>query len=234
MQDDIAASIARALEVSVGADSSSSRRRPKSDQAYDAYLRGLYVSEHNDVDGLATAVAYYRQALDIDPTFTDAAVQLAFAYYGQANQGMVSADIGYDQARRAVESALKLDPTTASHTPYSGRFTQTMTAIGQQPMGSSSGPGPSLPTTGMFSGLSAQLPLALGQDAAARQLYREALAYDRLLPPAYMMLAYVEERSGHWSEAEAADRRLLEVSPTYHWGHVELGLELLMLGARDR
>ena len=233
VQDDIAASIARALEVSVGADSSSSRRRPKSDQAYDAYLRGLYASEHNDVDGLATAVAYYRQALDIDPTFTDAAVQLAFAYYGQANQGMVSADIGYDQARRAVESALKLDPDNgishallgAIHSDYDrdwaaadGEFKRARALA---------------PHNGDVLWLSAQLPLALGQDAAARQLYREALAYDPLLPPAYMMLAYVEERSGHWSEAEAADRRLLEVSPTYDWGHVELGLELLMLGDRE-
>ena len=233
VQDEIAASLARALEVGVSTDSPSPMRRLKNDQAYDPYLRGLYASERNDVDGVNTAIAYFRQALDIDPTFTDAAVQLAFAYYSQAGQGMVPAGIGYEQARRAVESALKLDPGRglahgilgAIHSDYDRdwaaadrEFKRALTLA---------------PHNGDVLWLSAQLPLALGQHAVARRLYKEALAYDPLNPPPYMMLAFVEQRLGHWSEAEAADRRLIEIAPAYDFGHVNLGLDLLMLGDRE-
>jgi TolB-like protein len=233
VQDEIAVSLARALEVGVVADSPSPMRRLKNDQAYDAYLRGLYASERNDVDGVTAAQAYFRQALDIDPTYTDAAVQLAFAYYSQANQGMVPAGIGYEQARRAVESALKLDPECglahgilgAIHSDYDRdwaaadrEFKRARTLA---------------PHNGDVLWLSAQLPLALGQDAAARQLYKEALAYDPLNSPPYMMLAFVEQRLGHWSEAEAVDRRLIEIAPTYDFGHVNLAADLLMLGDRE-
>ncbi len=233
VQDEIATSLARALEVGVSADSPSPMRRLKNDHAYDAYLRGLYASERNDVDGMTAAVAYFRQALDIDPTFTDAAVQLAFAYYSQANQGMVPAGIGYEQARRAVESALKLDPRQglahailgAIHSDYdrdwaaADREFKRAVALA--------------PHNGDVLWLSAQLPLALGQHAVARQLYKEALAYDPLNPPPYMMLAFVEERLGHWSDATAADQRLIEIAPAYDFGHVNLGLDLLMLGDRE-
>jgi tetratricopeptide (TPR) repeat protein len=233
VQDEIAASLARALEVSVSADSSSSRRRLKNDQAYDAYLRGLYMLERNDVDEVTTAVAYFRQALDIDPTFSDAAVQLAYAYYSQANQGMVPADIGYKQARRAVESALKLDPDNGVAHAVLGAiqsdYDRDWAAADRELKHALA----LAPHNGSVLWLAAQLPLALGHDAAARQLYKEALAYDPLNTPAYMMLALVEERSGHLQEAKTAARRLLEIAPSYDWGHVNLGWALLLGGERE-
>jgi TolB-like protein len=84
MQGEIATSLARSLEIGIGADHPESERRVKNDAAYDLYLRGRYAAERGDADGLATGVAYLRQALDADPTFADAAVALALTYYNQA------------------------------------------------------------------------------------------------------------------------------------------------------
>jgi TolB-like protein len=233
MQVEIAASLARALEVSVGADRQQLRKRLINDTAYDLYLRGRNAYEQTTSDGVATAVTYLQQALDIDPNFVDAALALAETYYFQANSSMVPAAVGYEHARRAAESALKLDPSLglahailgAIHSDFdrdwSGADREFKQALALAPRD-----GPVLKLT-------AELPFALGQDAEARRIYKQSLAYDPLSADTYYILSYVELRSGNWAEAMAAGRRVLEIAPTYDWAHATIGFFLLVHGDRD-
>jgi len=79
----------------------------------------------------------------------------------------------------------------------------------------------------------ARLSLALGRwDDALRQI-TAALAQDPLDPISFHALTLIQMRRGHLPEAEAAIRRLLNIRPTFAWGHFYLGLVLLERGDRD-
>jgi TolB-like protein len=233
VQNEIAASLTRALQVSVGADHPESRRSPKTGEAYDLYLRGRYAMDRNDEDGFVAAVAFLRQALAIDPAFADAAVALAETYYWQANNSLVASRIGYERARSAAEAALALDGSLglahailgAIHTEYDRdwaaaerEFTPALRLA---------------PRNGVVIWLAAQLPFALGQDDTARAMYKQSLAYDPLLATSYLSLSWVECRSGRLTEAEAAARKVIEIDPSFVWGHVFLGYPLLLKGDKE-
>jgi TolB-like protein/DNA-binding winged helix-turn-helix (wHTH) protein len=233
VQDEIAVQVARALELGVGADRPQSRRRFKNDEAYDLYLRGLYAADRNDVDELAAAVTFLQHALDIDPTFSDAAVALSFTYWSQANQGMVQPNVGMEKARRAAEYAVKIDTASglshailgAIHTKYDRDWTDADREFNKALA--------LAPHDGMVLLLAARLPLALGRYAAARRLIKESIVYDPLSAASYQQLYYAEVFSGHLMEGEAAARRMIEIAPAYDWGHMQHGLTLLLLGDRE-
>jgi tetratricopeptide (TPR) repeat protein len=58
-------------------------------------------------------------------------------------------------------------------------------------------------------------PLALGQwDKAIRDL-NASVALDPLFPGGYVLLGLNHRGAGHWSEAEAAFKRVLDIAPNY-------------------
>jgi tetratricopeptide (TPR) repeat protein len=61
-------------------------------------------------------------------------------------------------------------------------------------------------------------------------MLKQALAYDPLLADAYSELAWTEWCSGRYEESLAAARKVLEIDPTYDWGHVNVGEALLYRG----
>jgi TolB-like protein/Tfp pilus assembly protein PilF len=231
VQDEIAASLVRALEVAVGANRPQSKRRTQNVEAYDLYLRATFARDRHDRDGLAKAATYYQQALRLDPTFAEAAAGLAVTVYEQANTGYVSQSEGFSRARLAAQTAIKLDPALgmahavlgviyAEHDwDYDASERESKLALAL------------VPHDAMVVALASHLPQMLGQDDTARRMLTESLAYDPLFAPAYDMLATVEAHSGHWSEAEAAERRAVQISPAF--GHFELGEILLLRGDKN-
>jgi TolB-like protein len=234
VQDEIAIGLARALQTSVGADRQQSRRRPKSDEAYELYLRGLHALGPADIEGMATGITYFQQALDIDPDFMDAAGILADTLYWQANSGIVSSRVGYEQARRAAESVLTRDPAQALahavlgaiHSDYDRDWADADREFKKALAHA--------PRDGEVLLLSAQLPVALGQLDAARRIYQQSLANDPLSATTYFFLSWVELRAEKWAEAEAAARKAVDIAPNIVWGHAQLSFVLLMRGDRER
>ncbi len=233
IQDEIAANIVRALQVNVGADYPQWNRRVKNNEAYDLYLRGRNAYERHGSDGFAKAATFFRQALDLDPTFADAAVALSETYWSQANWGFVPPGVGYEQARRAAESALKLDPTLgrahavlgAVHTWYDWDWAaadrEFKAALVLQPRD------PNVLTFAAF------LPLTLGQYDRADQMLRDSLSRDPFFPGGYMVLAWTQIRLGQLAAAEASLRKVLEIDPGYVWAAYYLGIALLVRGDPD-
>jgi TolB-like protein len=233
VQDDIAAGLARALEVSVGADLERSPRGSPNNEAYDLYLRGRIASDRGDIEGMETSNAYLHRALDIDPKFTDAAEALASNYYWQANSGQIPSREGYEQARLAAETVVRRDPARAwahailggVHSDYDrdwagadGEFKKALDLS---------------PHDGGILLLTAQLPVTLGQLDVARRIYQQALAYDPLSANTYFFLSWVEFRAGRWGEAEAAARKAVDIAPAMVWGHAQVSFALLMRGNRE-
>jgi TolB-like protein/DNA-binding winged helix-turn-helix (wHTH) protein/Tfp pilus assembly protein PilF len=229
LQGEIATTLSRSLEIGIGADRWQSTRRLKNDEAYDLYLRGRYAIERGDTDGMTAAATYLRQALDADPTFADAALALALTYYGQANTSLASSGV-FEQARQAAESALRLDPGLGLahavlggiHTDYDWNWSAADREFKQAIA--------LAPHNGLALTIAADLPISLGHLDVARQMLKEALAYDPLSAVAYINLAWTELCSGRYAEAEAAARRALEIDPSFDWGHIFVGDALLWRG----
>ncbi|HXC10138.1 MAG TPA: winged helix-turn-helix domain-containing protein, partial [Steroidobacteraceae bacterium] len=83
MEDEIAGSLVRALQIAVAADRLQSRPTLGNSEAYDLYLRGRYAQDRQDKESLEEAARYFLQALSLDPTFADASAMLALVYYLQ-------------------------------------------------------------------------------------------------------------------------------------------------------
>jgi tetratricopeptide (TPR) repeat protein len=229
VQGEIATTLSRSLEIGIGADRLQSTRRLKNDEAYDLYLRGRYAAERGDTDGMTAAATYLRQALDADPTFADAALALALTYYGQANTSLASTGV-FEQARQAAKSALRLDPGLGLahavlggiHTDYDWNWSAADREFKQAIA--------LAPHNGLALTIAADLPISLGHLDVARQMLKEALAYDPLSAVAYINLAWTELCSGRYAETEAAARRALEIDPSFDWGHIYVGDALLWRG----
>jgi tetratricopeptide (TPR) repeat protein len=197
--------------------------------AYDLYLRGRYATERGDADGMATGVTYLRQALDADPSFADAAVALALTYYNQAFQSVEPSGV-FESARHGATSALTLNPKLglahavlgAIHNDYDWDWAAADLEFNQAIA--------LAPHDGRVLTMAADHTIALGQLDAARKMLKQALAYDPLLADAYSELAWTEWCSGRYEESLAAARKVLEIDPTYDWGHVSVGLALLYRG----
>ena len=81
VQDRISIGLVRALQVTVGADDLQSPTTIKNAEAYELYLRGRHAMDRGDKAALESAVGYFQQALELDPSFIRAVEWLAFAQF---------------------------------------------------------------------------------------------------------------------------------------------------------
>ena len=109
IQDQIAASLVRALQVAVGVDLPT---RPilRSTVGYDLYQRGRHGVDRFDKAGFESAAGYFEQALALDPTALRAAESLALVHIDLAEWGYAPPREGFERARTSCERVLKLHP----------------------------------------------------------------------------------------------------------------------------
>ena len=111
LQDSIVLAIADALQLRLaGSSTRLAGARPPSLEAYDLYLRGLYLRHNLSADALAHAVEYFDRAIALEPRFAQAWAAKATAvapqgYFRYANRDSVIA-----QLRTLTARALDLDP----------------------------------------------------------------------------------------------------------------------------
>jgi TolB-like protein len=231
VQNEIAASLVRALQLEVASSRfSEGRAVPRSGESYDIFLRGLHAFNRFDQSGMDEAVAHFRHALALDPLFVPAAEQLARTLCDQPSWGFVPPKIGYEQARVAAEAALKLDPKSAIahavlgcvHIWYDWDW-----PAARQEVEAAMALNPNDPFVLVTA---ADHRLAIGQWAEAVSLCDAALSTDPLLATVYQNVSWAYVYLGRYAEAERAMRRVLEFSPTYGGAHHDLGVVLLMEG----
>jgi len=212
MQDEIATGLVRALQVTVGADEQQSPPNLKSAEAYDLYLRGWHAFDRLDDAGLETAVGYFQQALELDPSFIRAAEWLALARELLPEAGFVPPRENFERARASVERALKLNPRSALmhsllaviHALYDWDWAaasdESKRALALEPRN------PVVLTN------VGQVEEALGQWDEATRLFTASLALDPLSTPAHFELGLVRLCTGRLSEAEAEFRQVLKIT----------------------
>jgi TolB-like protein/Tfp pilus assembly protein PilF len=109
VQDEIAATVASALNATLGAGPSAPTR-PVSIEAHNLVLQGLFFSRRSTIEAMHAAEGYYLQALKIDPEYPAAWAELARAYSWDVQFGNSPAAEQSERARAAALTAIKFDP----------------------------------------------------------------------------------------------------------------------------
>jgi len=111
LQQQIAADIAARLRSQLSGDEKRqvSKQGTKNPEAYELYVKGRYYWNKRTTPDEETAISYFRQAIDKDPTYAQAYAGMADAYYVQAVR--VDARDVLPKSKAAAEKALELDPT---------------------------------------------------------------------------------------------------------------------------
>jgi len=230
VQDSIATNLVRALQVSVGADLQLSRSPFKSADAYDLYLRGRHAYDRFDKPGLEAAIAYFQQALELEPTATLAAELLAAAQDDMAEFGYVEPREGFERARQSAQRALRLDPNSSlAH----GTLAAVQLVYDWDWAGAERNAKEGLrlkPRSHSVNGVLAMVYGALGRWDESARLFQTALALDPLFAGWHTQLSNVRVATGRLQEAEIEQRKALEISPTFGGAHYGLGLILLAQG----
>jgi TolB-like protein/Flp pilus assembly protein TadD len=82
-------------------------------QAYDLYLKGLSHWKPGDAAELATAIAYFKQAIESDPELGPAYAWLSYCYMLLGDMGQLPPTEAYPTARDFARKALELDENLA-------------------------------------------------------------------------------------------------------------------------
>jgi TolB-like protein/Flp pilus assembly protein TadD len=230
MQDEIAIALVRALQIEVSSENLDSRPALREPRAYTLYLQGLHAFDGNDQLGFEHAVSDFQQALDLDPSFADAASMLASSYFVLGQFGFMAPGEAFEKARQAAQHALELDPNLASgHSNLAEvyRAYDWNWAAADREIELARRLAPNDPDVLFIAAVQAQ---NLGRWDDALKFVNESLSLDPLSPPGYMVLNFVQLGRGRLEEAETAIRRTIEINPTFTHGHYFLGIVLLARG----
>jgi TolB-like protein/Tfp pilus assembly protein PilF len=106
LQQDLSAAIARQIRLCLSPDriNGVGRRQTRNADAYDVYLRGRFQAHRRTADGNARAIALFKRAIEIDPSYALAWADLASTYAGACING--DADPA-EAGPRAREAALR-------------------------------------------------------------------------------------------------------------------------------
>lgn len=134
LQDEVAAAVAKALEVELVAPPQKSAPpagagEATMSQAYEAYLKGRFHWNRRTPEALRLAIEWFERAIEEDPNFALPYAGIADVLNVQVTYFQVSADEAYPKAEHAARRAVELDPRSveghtslASMLTHAGRF----------------------------------------------------------------------------------------------------------------
>jgi TolB-like protein len=226
MQQDIAVSIARALQVTVEAASISASGTINPD-AYDFFLRGLHAFDRNDKPGLEEAINDFQNALQLEPSLARADDALALAQLELAGDVYEPQEAGFKEARQSAERLLKQNPRSLyGHVLMSRIYADydwdwaAAKREAEEALAINPRFGGGLYAMGSVAGY-------LGQWNEGERYYRAGLSLDPLGPDSHYDFGVLLLGAGRYPESVAEFRRAYEISPSYAWSHAMAGIALL-------
>jgi TolB-like protein len=214
MQDEIAIKVAGELQTEVWArEIFASRPALRSAEAYTLFLQGSHADLLQGQQAWEQGVNDFQRALDLDPSFIDAAASLAAEYQYGGSVGYVPRDVAFEKTRQYAELAIKLDPNSVrAHALLGiiyGAYAWDWPAADKE-IKLALGLAPSHPAA-LWAATVNSLTLGNWDDALK---YVNALQeVDPLDPDSYFWLSWVQIHRGRLADAETAIRRSLEISP---------------------
>ena len=217
VQDDITRAIVTALrpELAGGAARSVAGKTSAgtvNPEAYDLYLRGLYLLERRG-PGVAQSADYFTQAIVKDPKFARAYAGLADALEFLPYFAGVSASSVEGRARDAAEQSLALDPSLAEpHIAlamanwHGYRWNESEPEF-KLALSADSTSAPAHTQYGRYL-------LSMGAIDRALVEFRVARRLDPLAPTSYVWLSHVLAYKGDFAQALEVSKRSRELDPT--------------------
>ena len=119
VQSEIAQRVAEAMDVQMKAGERRLLAKKGTDnpEAYKLYLRGRFFWNKQTAEGFKTAIEYFNQAIETDPTFALAYAGLADTYNLLGTWGFIPVKESHPKAKALANKALQLDDNLAeAHT----------------------------------------------------------------------------------------------------------------------
>ena len=111
VQDEIAAAITAAFQVTLSAASTPLRQHTPNLPAYENYLKALHDSQRWTPESLAQARACLARAIMLDPQFARAHAELGHVFHRLAIYGLMPPREALPLMRQEVRKALAIDPS---------------------------------------------------------------------------------------------------------------------------
>jgi TolB-like protein len=227
MQDEIALALVRALQVEVGA-AYGSVFRPElhNTEAYTVYLQGLHAFDSTNQQSIEKALRDFQRALDLDPSFADAAAGIGAAYLNLGLFGYMTPAVAHEKSRQATELALKMDPNLANaHVTLGGIYDISGDRAGaDREIKLARALAPNDASVLFASSLQSE---HMGHSDEALKFLNASMERNPLFPGTYFLLGIEQIGAGRLTEAETSLRRVLELDSSHVFVHYLLGNVLL-------
>jgi TolB-like protein/Tfp pilus assembly protein PilF len=235
VEDAVAEKVARTTILAMkGAGDASTERLTKryteNNDAYEAYLKGRYMWNKRTVDSLQKALAYFQQAIRLDPNYSLAYVGLADTYTLLSFFTLAAPSDAFPKAKVAAEKALAIDSTLAEAYTALGQFKAYYEwdwngAEDQFQKGIALNP--NYPLLHHWRSLNL---IAMGRMDEARAAMRRALELDPLLLVTNVNLGRIDYYEGRYDQAIKQYQRALELDKDFMRTHLRLGLAYVQQG----
>jgi len=220
IQDAIADAVVKALQVSLLSGAMPSRSEAENIEAYTLYLQAnAMLSRASTKADLDKAVDYIQRSIKLDPKFAPAWSMLSRVRRSQGAQGYLPEVQAREEARRAAERSLALDPNlTWAHAAMAQIlfFDDWDWARTEAQVQKSLEIDPNSPAL-RWSGYVAEVT---GQNEKAVKILRRVAENDPVDPSAFLYLGTALYRAGMFNESELALRQAVDLWPGLsdeHW-----------------
>src|SRR5262245_5872610 len=235
VQDEIAAAVATALQVTL-AGNIPGERTPGNFDAYEQFLRGQFFYNRRAPGDIEKSLAAYKAAVAGDPGYARAWAALAGAYsllIGEMDQDQATAAPMRDLQGEAARKAVELEPGLAvAH----ARLAQYLYQVRQYPEGDEQLRVAATldPDDPLVLGFSASDAIWKGNYPEALRLWRQAVAQDPLSAVSRANFGHLLVLSGETEAALVEFRKALELSPNSATTlESDFARTLIMLGRYD-
>jgi TolB-like protein len=228
IQDEIAASVVEQLRVTLLGEVTLVRETDP--EAYTLFLQARHLGRQGTAEGFEQASDLYQQVLAIDEDYAAAWVGLGVNYSAQTYFGLLPLDEAHRLASEATDRALSIDPDHAKAHSMLGWIAM---AHGKQLASAARHFEHALalePTNNDILANATVLLWRLGRVDQAIALRQFTNDRDPVNPIGHYSLGLGYLALGHWSDAVAAFRTALRLSPAYIGAHYGIGVALLMQG----
>ena len=228
MQEEIAKQISESLRVRLTGEEEKrlAKTSTANPEAYQAYLKGFHHARKVTIADLDKGMAYFRQALALDPGYAPAHAGLAYCYVMWLADWYVPAREAFARGKEAALRAIELDPSLSEGHTFLGmaRFLHDYDWAGaEEEFRRATELNPADSTAhhlyAVFLGPRGRF------DAAERET-RRALELDPLSIETNLMVAWNFYFSRRYDETIRQARYTLELDPTYFYGEMFLGMAL--------
>jgi TolB-like protein/DNA-binding winged helix-turn-helix (wHTH) protein/Tfp pilus assembly protein PilF len=227
--------VARSIAAAVRANQSPEPNRPANErrvnpEAYEACLKGKYYLSEWTKEGFEKAIASFRRALDVDPTYAPAYEGLAEAYNQQALWGLQPAGEIYPTARAAAAKALELDDTLAEAHAVLGEIKLVFDwdwPGAEQELKRAIDLNPNSATAHYYYGV---FLTAMSRSDEAIKEAQKTLELDPLTPTSNLQLGWVLYYSRHYNESIIQLKKTQALAPDFALANMELGWNYAQLG----